>query len=86
MVNPQEDDDDYGDLEDTTGDAGEVLLPDTTLAPQSHRAEAEGETLNVSAGEVCMVFCEILKYKKNINSFQMPSPDCVITMYLHQPQ
>lgn len=28
--------------------------------PQSHRAE--GETLNVSAGEVCMVFCEILKY------------------------
>lgn len=60
MVNPQEDDDDYGDLEDTTSDAGEVLLPGTTPAPQSHRAE--GETLNVSAGEVCMVFCEILKY------------------------
>ena len=32
----------------------------TLPVPQSHRAE--GETLIVSAGEVCMVFCEILKY------------------------
>ena len=60
MVNPQEDDDDYGNFEDTTGDTGEVPLPDTTPTRQSHRAV--GETVNVSAGEVRMVFSEILKY------------------------
>lgn len=58
MENPQEDDDNYGDFDDTVSDAGELMLSDT-IPPSELIA---GETLNVSAGEVSKMIFYIIKY------------------------